>query len=50
MQRIIMFLWYIPIKEQYVDILTKELLRGKFEFQKCRIVVIENPFLAKREF
>ncbi len=41
-----MLLQYIPTKEQYVDILTKDLLRGKFEFHKCRIGVVDNPFLT----
>jgi len=45
-----MLLQYIPREEQDVDILTKALLRGKLDFQRCRIRVVDNPFLAKREF
>jgi len=44
--RIMMF-QYIPAKEKDVDILTKTLSRGKFEFHRCRIGVVQNPFLAK---
>jgi hypothetical protein len=36
-------------EEQDVDILTKALSRGKFEFHRCRIGVVDNPFLAERE-
>jgi hypothetical protein len=49
-QRQIMLLQYIPTEEQDVDILTKALSRGKFEFHRCRIGVVDNPFLAEREF
>ena len=31
------------------DILTKALSRGKFEFHRCGIGVVDNPFLAERE-
>ena len=48
-QRQIMLLQYIPTKEKYVEIMTKALLRGKFEFHRCRIGVVDNPFLAERE-
>ena len=47
--RRIMLLQYILTEEQDVDILTKALLRGKLEFHSCRIGVVDNPFLAKRE-
>ena len=49
MRRRIMFLPYIPTEEQDADILTKALSRGKFKFHRCRIWVVKNPFLAKRE-
>jgi len=45
----IMLLQYVSTKEQDVAILTKALSRGKFEFHRCRIGVVENPFLTKRE-
>jgi len=48
-QRRIMMLQYILIKEWDADILKKELPSGKFEFDRCRIRVVQNPFLAKRE-
>jgi len=48
-QRRIMWLQYISTEKQDVDILTKELSRGKFEFQRCRIGVDDNPFLIERE-
>ena len=44
-----MLLEYIPTEEQDVDILTKELLRGKFKFHGCGIRVVKYPFLTKRE-
>ena len=44
-----MLLQYILTCEQDDDILTKDLLRGKFEFHRCRIGVVDNPFLFKRE-
>lgn len=44
-----MLLHYIPTEEQDADILTKELSRGKFEFHRCKIRVVDNPFLSKRE-
>ena len=47
--RRIMLLQHLPTEEQDVDILTKALLRRKFEFHRCRIGVVEKPFLAKRE-
>lgn len=44
-----MLLQYIPTEEQDIDILTKELSRDKLELHKCRIGVVRNPFIAKRE-
>lgn len=44
-----MFLQYILTEEQDVDIFTKALSRGKFEFHRSRIVVSNDPFLAKRK-
>ena len=40
---------YTPIEEQDGDILTKALSRGIFKFHKCRIGVVQYPYLAKRE-
>jgi len=48
-QRQIMLLQYIPIEEEDVDILRKALSRGKFEFHRFRIGVVDNLFLAERE-
>ena len=44
-----MLLQYIPTKEQDVDISRKALSRLKFEFHRCKIGVVDNPFLAERE-
>jgi len=44
-----MLLEYIPSEEQDADILTKELLRGKFEFHRGRIGVCDNAFLVERD-
>ena len=44
-----MLLQYIMIKEQDGYILTKALSRGKFEFHRCGIGVVDYPFLAERE-
>jgi len=38
-----------PTKDQDAYILTKELSGGKFKFHGCRIGVLQNPFLYKRE-
>eukprot|EP00253_Pinus_taeda_P011235 PITA_11235 len=48
-QRRIMFLQYISTEEQDANILTKDLSRGVFEVHRCRIGVVDNPFLAMRE-
>ena len=44
-----MLLQYIMTEEQDADILKKALSRGKFEFQRCRIGVVDNLFLAERK-
>jgi len=44
-----MLLQYILIEEQDAKIWTKALSRGKFEFHRCRMGVVDNPFLAERE-
>jgi len=44
-----MLLQYISTEEQDVNILTKAFSRGKFELHKCRIGVVDNPFLYERE-
>jgi hypothetical protein len=48
-QRKIMFLQYIPTKDQDTDILMKALSRSKFEYHRDRIGVKDNPFLVERE-
>ena len=48
-RRRIMLLPYILVEEQDVDILTKGLSSGNFEFHRYRIRVVANPFLAKSE-
>ena len=40
---------YVPTEDQDADILTKALTRSKFEFQKGRIGVADNPYLAESE-
>ena len=49
MQRRIISLDYIPIKEKDAYIFTKALSRGKFEFHRGKIEVADNPFLVERE-
>ena len=44
-----MFPEYIPTEERDGDILTKALLRYKFEFHKGKIEVANSPFLVERE-
>jgi len=44
-----MLLEYIPTEEHDANILTKALLRCKFEFQRGRILVADNPSLIERE-
>ena len=48
-QRKIMLLQYIPTEDQDADILTKALTRRKFEYQRGRIRVKDNPYLVERE-
>ena len=48
-QRRIMMLSYVPTEDQDADILTKALIRSKFEFHRGRIGVADNPYLAERE-
>jgi len=45
----IMMLLYISTKGQDENILTKALSKGKFEFHRDRIGVVDNPFLVDRE-
>ena len=45
----IMLLEYIPMEEQDVDILKKEILRCKFDFHGDGIGVVDNLFLVERE-
>jgi len=40
---------YVSTNEQVADILTKGLSKGKFEYFREKLGVIENPFLTKRE-
>ena len=48
-QRKIMLLQYIPMKDQDADILTKVFTKRKFEYHRGRIGVKDNPFLVERE-
>ena len=48
-QRKIMLLQYIPMKDQDVDILKKALTRRKFEYHRGKIGVKDNPYLVERE-
>ena len=48
-QRKIMLLHYIPMKDQDANILTKVLTRSKFEYHGDRIRVKDNPYLVERE-
>ena len=47
--RRIMLFQYIPAEDQDADILTKALAKRKFKYQRGRIGVADNPFLAERE-
>jgi hypothetical protein len=40
----------IPTDQQVADILTKPSARGKFETFKDRLGLVQNSFLAKREY
>ena len=44
-----MLLQYIPTKDQDADILTKALDRKKFEYDRGRIRVKDNPYFVERE-
>ena len=48
-QRKIMLLQYIPMKDQDADILMKVLSRRKFEYHRGKIGVKDNPYLVERE-
>ena len=43
-QRKIMLLQYIPMKDQDANILTKALTKRKFEYHRDKIGVKDNPF------
>jgi hypothetical protein len=43
-------LWYISTNEQVADILTKPLVKGNFVFFGEKLGVVQNTFLAKREY
>eukprot|EP00253_Pinus_taeda_P017780 PITA_17780 len=45
----IMLLLYVSTEEQDADILTKALSKCKFDFNRDRIGVTDNPFLVERE-
>ena len=40
---------YIPMEEHIVDMITKSLCRGKFEYFRDKLGVVENVSLAERE-
>ena len=44
-----MLLQYIPTEDWDVDILTKAIIRRKFEYRRGRIGVEDNTFLVERE-
>ena len=44
-----MLFQYIPMEDQDVDILTKALVKRKFEYHRGRIRVVGNPFVVERE-
>jgi hypothetical protein len=48
-QKGVVKLQYISTNEQVADILTKALPKGKFEYFREKLGVLENPFLTKRE-
>jgi hypothetical protein len=43
-------LQYVPTREQVANILTKDLMKGKFVFFMGKLGVVQNTFLAKREW
>ena len=48
-QKKITLLQYISTEDQDADILTKVLIRRKFEYHRGRIRVKDNPYLVERE-
>ena len=48
-QRGVVHLQYVPIDEQVVDILTKDLGRGNHVYFRDKLGVVKNTFLSKRE-
>jgi hypothetical protein len=42
-------LQYLPTGEQVADIFTKALMKGKFDFFRDKLGVVQNTFLTKRE-
>jgi hypothetical protein len=48
-QKGVVKLKYISTNEQIADILTKGLPKGKFEYLREKLGIVENPFLTKRE-
>ena len=48
-QRRAISLWYIPVDEQTMDVLTKPLSKTKFEYFRDKLGVVENAHLAERE-
>jgi hypothetical protein len=44
-----MKLQYISTDEQVANILTKDLMKGKFVFYIDKLAVVHNTFLARRE-
>ena len=45
-----MLLWYIMTEEKDAEILRKTLSRVKFEFHRCKIGVVDNPFFVDRDY
>jgi hypothetical protein len=48
-QKGVVKLQYIPKDQQLADILTKPLVKGKFESLRDKLGLVQNSFLAKRE-
>jgi hypothetical protein len=48
-QKGVVKLQYVSTNEQVADIMTKGLPKGKFEYFREKLGVVENPFLTKRE-
>lgn len=49
-QRHVVELWYIPTDEHVADVLTKSLCRGKFEYFRGMLGVVENVSLTNKEY